>query len=182
MYNVYLSIFIIVFGFAFASNLKRIFIRTIPFSHQESYLITNWILTMCDVIELLHCRVCTTRDDSCRTCVKIGLCNWVVFARETVQFEEDSNFSDSEIDKWSHNHFRLWSFTNFKFTAADYGTTHLKATPRKQRNVVDLRKDSKVNSICVIDYHIVFLSMFSSVVSRSADFEKQQVVHVYNYR
>ena len=49
--------------------------RTIPFSHQESYLVTNQILTMCDVIELLQSRVCKTGDDSCCTCVKIGLCN-----------------------------------------------------------------------------------------------------------
>ena len=27
--------------------------------------------------------------------------------------KKNSNFSDSEIDKWSHNHFNLWSFTNF---------------------------------------------------------------------
>ena len=79
MYNLYLSIFIIILGFAFASNLQRIFIWTIPFSHQESYLETSWILTMCDVTELLHYRVCTTRDDSCRSCVKIGLCKLSCF-------------------------------------------------------------------------------------------------------
>ena len=54
----------------------------------------------------------------------------------------------------------------------------MKATRRKKRNVVDLRKYSKFISDC----HIIFLSVFSSLLSRSADFQKQQVLHVFKYK
>ena len=104
MFNVYLSIFIIILGFATVSNLWRIFIWTIPFSHQESYLETNWILPMCDVIELLHCRVCTTRDDSCWSCVKLVCVIELFLLERRFNSKKNSNYSSSEIDKWLHNY------------------------------------------------------------------------------
>ena len=140
MYNAYLSTFIIILGFATVSNLWRIFIRTIPFSHQENYLETNWILTMCEVIELLHCRVCTTRDDSCWSCVKIGLCNWVVFARETFQFEKKIQITVAL--KLTNGYI----ITLQILTVTDSSAPHLKARPRKYRKQSHLLETEFGNS------------------------------------